>query len=98
MHLNDLPLDIRRQTQVLGQASIAPEPLPLAATPGDVKAQGIRLGDIFIFGPLMIYSAFGKNPPEWMKATMLAVGVGTIIYNTLNFAEIERRKKAGLQP
>lgn len=98
MQLQELSLDIRRQVQALGQASIVPEALPLAATPGDVKAQGIRLGDIFIFGPLMIYSAFGKNPPEWMKATMLTVGVGTIIYNALNFAEIERRKKAGLQP
>lgn len=93
--LMELPPDLMRQSTVLGQM---PEPVPLSATPGDVKAQGIRLGDIFIFGPLMIYSAFGRNPPEWLKASMLVIGVGTIIYNTMNYAEIEKRKKAGLQP
>lgn len=92
--LLDLPPDLMQQHSILGQVPKPPEPLPLSATPGDVKAQGIRLGDILIFGPLMIYSAFGKNPPEWMKATMLTIGVGTIIYNAMNYVEIEKRKKS----
>lgn len=92
MQLDDLPVDIRREVQALGQANLAPEARPLSATPGDVKAQGIRLGDILLFGPLMIYSGLGRNPPEWMKAAMLVIGVGTIFYNAMNFVEIERRK------
>lgn len=95
MHLSDLPPDIWRQANALGQVPLAPDAKPLAATEGDVKAQGIRLGDVFLFGPMMIYSAMGKDAPEWMKAAMLVIGVGTIFYNAMNFVEIERRK-AGL--
>lgn len=91
MHLEDLPVDIRRQVQALGQASVAPEPTP-EPTPSDVKAQAVRMGDILLFGPLMIYGALGKATPQWMRAAMLAIGAGTILYNAVNFVEIEKRK------
>lgn len=91
MHLEELPVDIRRQVQALGQANVAPEPTP-EPTPSDVKAQAVRMGDILLFGPLMIMGAFGKEPPQWMRAAMLIIGVGTILYNAANFIEIEKRK------
>lgn len=95
MQLADLPLDIRRQVQALGQVHVAPEPIP-EPTPSDVKAQAIRLGDILVFGPLMIYGALGKETPQWMRAAMLVIGAGTILYNAINFVEIEKRKETHL--
>ena len=91
MHLEELPVDIRRQVQALGQASVAPEPTP-EPTPSDVKAQAVRMGDILLFGPLMVMGAMGKAPPQWMRAAMLIIGIGTIVYNAANFVEIEKRK------
>ena len=61
------------------------------ATPEDVKAQGVRLMDIFVFGPLMLYAGLDKAPPKWVKVGMLIIGGGTIIYNLVNFLEISRR-------
>lgn len=58
---------------------------------GEVKAQGVRLADIFVFGPLMLYAGLGRDPPQWVKIGMLLMGAGTIIYNAVNWFEISRR-------
>ena len=62
----------------------APAPAPLLATNGD-KSQTVRLGDIFLFGPLMILGAINKTPPKWMRAALVVIGVGTIAYNARNY-------------
>ena len=49
------------------------------------------MADVFVFGPLMIYSALGKSTPKWVRTGMLIVGVGTIVYNLVNYFEIEKR-------
>ena len=98
MHLNDLPRDLRpppdiwRTVNALGQVNADPLAPPPEPTPSDVKAQAVRLGDILLFGPLMVIGALGKAPPQWMRAAMLIIGVGTIVYNAANFIEIEKRK------
>lgn len=53
--------------------------------PGDLKAQPVRLADVLVFGPLMIYSGLGKNPPRWVKGGLIVIGVGTILYNLQNY-------------
>ncbi len=63
-------------------------------TPGDVKAQGIRLLDIGVFGPMMVLSAMNKKPPGWLKLAMVGIGVGTILYNAKNFLAVKKE----LQP
>lgn len=64
----------------------------LEPTPGDVKAQGVRLADVFIFGPLMLYAGLGRETPQWLKLGMILLGAGTIIYNLVNFMEISKRQ------
>lgn len=49
------------------------------------KDQTIRLLDMFILGPAMIYSGLGKDLPQGLKAMMFLTGVGTIIYNGNNW-------------
>ena len=52
------------------------------------------MADVFVFGPMMIWSAIGRGQmPAWLKAGMLIVGVGTIAYNLFNYFEVERRKR-----
>jgi len=59
---------------------------------GEVKAQGVRLADIFVFGPLMLYAGLGKETPQWLKLGMIIIGAGTIVYNLVNFMEIAKRE------
>lgn len=73
--------------------------IPIPTTVGDIKAQPVRMADVFVFGPLMIYSALGKATPTWVRVGMLIIGVGTIVYNLSNYWEVERRKvTAGVTP
>ena len=72
---------------------------PAAVTPGDIKAQSVRMADVWVFGPLMIYSALGKSTPTWVRVGMLIVGIGTIAYNLHNYFTIERRAQlSGINP
>ena len=78
----------------LGQ--IAPA---VAATVGDIKAQPVRMADVLVFGPLMIYSGLGKKTPNWLRVGMVVIGAGTILYNLANYFEVERRKReSGIVP
>lgn len=56
------------------------------------KAQGVRLFDVFALGPLMIYAASRLNSPN-MAAILALSGVGTIIFNGVNYLRIEELKK-----
>lgn len=52
------------------------------------KTQTIRLLDVFVFGPLMIYAGVTTPPPrDWLKYSMIAMGVGTIVYNGWNYLQ-----------
>ena len=63
--------------------------------PGSVieKTQNIRLLDVFVLGPAMIYTALDVKPPKLLRTFMLAVGAGTILYNLSNYMEQEKAKK-----
>ncbi len=77
----------------LGQFPVPP------ATVGDVKAQPVRMADVLVFGPLMIYSGLGKATPQWVRVGMVIIGVGTILYNLSNYFAVERRKvQSGVSP
>ena len=45
------------------------------------KTEDIRLLDIFILGPFMVWLALQKTQPEWARPWALLSGIGTIIYN-----------------
>jgi len=72
---------------------------PAAATVSDIKAQSVRVADVWVFGPLMIYSALGKSTPTWVRVGMLIIGIGTIAYNLHNYFAIERASQlSGINP
>ena len=54
----------------------------MAVTQVDIgKPQAVRLADVAVFGPLMIYAGMGKKAPKWVQWGLVIVGVGTIVYN-----------------
>lgn len=60
----------------------------------DVKAQGIRLGDVFLIGPLMMWGGARAIPQQPLAGlALLLAGMGTIALNGVNYRKIERRKK-----
>ena len=55
-----------------------------------MKSQYVRLIDIFLLGPFMIY--FGINAtgvPELANTLMIIAGIATIIYNGRNYLKIK---------
>lgn len=58
-----------------------------------MKAQGIRLFDVFVLGPAMIYA--GTRLKNRNMATLLALsGVGTILFNGANYMRLAQSQKA----
>ena len=57
------------------------------------KSQGVRLLDVFVFGPLMIAGARDQKSPYFSTALTL-IGLGTIVYNGVNYLQ---KRNAGDQ-
>jgi len=57
---------------------------------GPMKAQPIRLVDVFLLGPFMMWAGAKMVKTEGQLAgwAMLLSGVGTILYNGKNYLEI----------
>lgn len=51
------------------------------------KSQNIRLVDVFILAPIMIYAGTFKALPMWVRVSLIGMGVATAVYNAKNFLE-----------
>lgn len=59
-----------------------------------MKAQPIRLLDVFVLGPFMIWSGLNaKGIPGWAKIGLVVAGAATIAYNGQNFLELLGKEK-----
>ena len=62
------------------------------------KAQIIRLADVFIIGPLMMYAAMNRDSgvlPSAARAGLLVFGAGTVIFNGVNYVRFEKGQIRG---
>lgn len=50
-----------------------------------MKTQTIRLLDVFVFGPVIIYAGTQRTLPGWLRAALVVIGTGTIVYNGINY-------------
>ena len=55
------------------------------------KYQQIRLVDVFVLGPAMIYAST-KQMPEYIKVILFVSGIATIVFNGKNYLDIEKNK------
>ena len=54
-----------------------------------VKSQSVRLADVFIIGPLMVYGAYKMSTGCKIARLALGIfGVGTVLYNATNYVKI----------
>lgn len=49
--------------------------------------QLIRLADVFLIGPILIYASTFKTLPTYMRAVLFVIGVATILYNGNNYVK-----------
>jgi predicted membrane protein len=47
------------------------------------KSQSIRLADVFLFGPFLIFAAFVHN--FWISLLLIIIGTATMAYNFKNY-------------
>lgn len=60
-----------------------------------MKAQPVRLFDVFVLGPLMIVAGvrLGTGAKEKVLGTFIGIaGAATIAYNARNYARVQGRK------
>lgn len=59
--------------------------------PLPIKPQSVRLLDVFVLAPFMVYSGMRKsNLPMFFRAGLVMTGVLTGLYNARNYLEIQR--------
>lgn len=51
----------------------------------DSNVQLVRLADVFLIGPFIIYAGTRKELPQNIRFGLIAVGIGTIVYNGYNY-------------
>ena len=56
-------------------------------SPTAKNTQIIRLLDVFVFGPLIIQAAAAQRNKTFTTA-LIAIGLGTIVYNAVNYLRI----------
>lgn len=72
-----------------------PEPSPTLIrqlTPTGEKSQLVRLMDVFVFGPLMIQASRSQQK-SYFKTALFLIGLGTILYNGVNYLETQKKQK-----
>lgn len=56
-----------------------------------MKGQTVRLVDVFVLGPFMVWSAARMtSAPEWARVGMVGAGLATIVYNGRNYLAVSR--------
>lgn len=99
MHLNNLQvLDL--ETLALGLPSTSERISSVVTNEGIIKeikkSQFVRMLDVMILGPAMIYAGTDKVIPKPLKLLLLLTGIGTVIYNGRNYLENERLAREAL--
>lgn len=49
------------------------------------NVQLVRLADVFLIGPFLIYAGTRKELPKNIQIGLIGVGIGTIFYNGYNY-------------
>lgn len=50
-----------------------------------MNVQAIRLLDVFVIAPVLIYASSRKELPELLQVSLFGIGVATALYNGENY-------------
>lgn len=56
------------------------------------RYQHIRLVDVFILAPAMVYASTFKQIPDYVRIILFVSGVATLVFNGKNYMDIEKNK------
>ena len=56
------------------------------------KSQTIRLIDVFVIAPILIYAGvqYRKELPKWLSISLIVIGGATFYYNGKNYLETRK--------
>lgn len=57
-----------------------------------ISKQNVRLVDVFVVAPILIYSSTLKHSPNWIRASLLLIGIATLGYNGYHFLDEAKKK------
>lgn len=57
-----------------------------------VKSQTVRLLDVFLYGPFLMYASTTKKLTSTTRIGLVSLGIGTIIYNWVNYVKIQKQE------
>jgi hypothetical protein len=49
------------------------------------KSQAVRLADVWLIGPLMIWAGLQKRRSMLVNYSLIGLGIGTVLYNGRNY-------------
>lgn len=58
--------------------------------------QLVRLSDVFLVGPAMIWGSTNQQMPTSVRAFLAYAGMTTVMFNGFNYLRIRRNRKAGI--
>lgn len=56
------------------------------------RYQAIRLVDVFVLAPTMVYAATFKSLPNYIRLILFVSGICTLVFNGKNYMDIEKNK------
>jgi len=56
------------------------------------RYQHIRLVDVFILAPAMVYASTFKQIPDYVRIILFVSGIATLVFNGKNYMDIEKNK------
>ena len=57
------------------------------------KSQNVRLLDVFVIAPILIYAGTQKNLPQWLQYSLVGIGVATAYYNGKNYLKNKKNNE-----
>jgi len=55
-----------------------------------ISKQNVRLLDVFVVAPFLIYTSTLKGNPSWVRLSLLVLGVATLVYNGSNYLKEDK--------
>ena len=56
------------------------------------RYQAIRLVDVFVLTPTMVYASTFKSLPNYIRLILFVSGICTLVFNGKNYMDIEKNK------
>ena len=56
------------------------------------RYQFVRLIDVFVLAPTMVYASTFKSLPDYIRLIHLVSGIATLVFNGINYVDIKKEK------